>query len=183
MLPPSADHGVKIKASNMFGRIWEHEPEAFRQALVGRPMLPHAVVESWVANMTTWVQSVMQHLERLPGGDDGAAAAPTLAVYHTSAMPDLECWRTCRNVSAEVVCRTGLTKHVPLGHRSFIWQLNMAGLGVAEELGIPAVDFDQMTNMFERKDFLMDEHHPDFPFLLELFNVLLNLYDQCMKYE
>lgn len=81
-------------------------------------------------------------------------AQGTLLAYHTSALAHY-------NKTA-------------LGTRLWGHQINVAGRLVAEREGLFILDLEPLTGHLPPDVYLRDMHHPRPPFLVELFNMLLN---------
>lgn len=63
-----------------------------------------------------------------------------------------------------------------LGTRMWTRQLNAAGKLVAEQEGLFVIDLEHMTSHLSPHLYLRDKHHPRTPVLLELYNLVLNVW-------
>lgn len=119
----------------------------------------------------------------------------TVIVYHTAPMPEVV-ERRCAaggggggetsdsgNVQGTEHCNDGLAKSHMYGHTALVRQLNAAGRQAARSLGIPVIDFERMadTHQWQAGDdaSLSPGGNPSSGVLLNVFNVMLNVYDRC----
>mmetsp|Transcript_16434 Transcript_16434/g.35529 ORF Transcript_16434/g.35529 Transcript_16434/m.35529 type:complete len:334 (+) Transcript_16434:397-1398(+) len=135
-------------SSNLWdiARIMEYESRTY--GLPESPQLPEDLLQSYMANMTTWLSHTMQLLPK-----------ETLLLYHTTAM-------------VQYNSNTGLTA----GARAYyIVQLNAAAREVASKLGIQVVDLEAMSIGLAWHQYLVDDKHPVYDFRAEVLNMYINM--------